>query len=182
MKKVLIILFLSVFLVSCLGTKKTVENSDSLKELEKIEISNDTTKTETINRAIDDEFLLSLRTSDSLANEAIRKALENFKQEKNSGTNRSSVYFDYDKMALVLKNSIGETKDTELETNSEIKIEKTREELISEYSETVIRMIPWWLWLVAAFFILPHIIKTVTAIINPLGAGITMITKKRNQQ
>ena len=179
MKNLYIILILSTFLVSCLGTKKTIDNNSVTKEKEKIEISKDTSKTEKVNRAIDDEFLLSLRTNDSITNDAIRKALENFKQEKRSGNNSSSLYFDYEKMALILRNYVGETKDSDTKTNSDTNKETSKDELVTQYIETVIKKIPWWLWVVGAFFLLPQVMKIFTMIANPLMTGLTILTKKR---
>lgn len=170
-----ILIFSSFFLVSCLGTKTVVENSEKIKQSEKVEISTDTIQKETVNRAIDDEFLLSLRTSDSITNEVIRKALEGFEAQKSSGSNTSSIYFDYERLAFVLRNTVGETKDTELSTSKEEKTEKSTEVLIKEYTKKVVKMIPWWVWAVVAFIALPHILKLFTA--NPLFIGARMATK-----
>ena len=178
MKRLIILLF-PLFFLSCLGTKKTTETNTSIKEKEKVEINNDSTNVKEVNRSIDDEFLFSLRTNDSITNEAIRKALKDFQQEKRSGSNSSSIRFDYEKLGLVLKNSIGETQDISIETNKEKDTEKSVEEETKEYMKKVMQVIPWWLYVIAFVVFLPAIIKWVKMIVGVFYPVIGLLNKKR---
>ena len=166
MKK-LILFGVVLMMASCLGTKKVLEKSNTSVEKEKIETHSDSTKTETINRVIDDEYTIPLATNDSLVNVRIREALANFSAGKSSGTNSTRIYFDEDAMAFKIASIIGETRDSESSASNEKLVEKTTEETIIEFAETIKRMAPWWLWVVVAFFLLPHAVKTLS-IFNPV--------------
>lgn len=179
--KYLFILILPFILVSCLGTKKTIENDKQVRETSHTEVSNDSISKEVVNQKIDDEFLLSLRTQDSVTNEAIKKALKDFKQEKKSGGNSTTIVFDEEALAFRLRNIIDETKSTELETNTESNTVQTKEEIVSEYVKTVRNMIPLWLWVIGIIFIAPQFINAITKIIgffNPAVAAINKLRKK----
>ena len=178
--KYILILLCSILFVSCLGTKKTIENDTKLSEKEKTEVKKDSSSNTVINAKIDDEFLLSLRTQDSATNAAIVNALRDFKQEKKSGGNSTSIYFDEEALAFRLRNIIEETQNKETETNNSSITEKTTEETVKEYSKTVIRMLPWWVWVVAIFFALPYIINTVTKVVALFNPVVGLLTKKRN--
>ncbi len=177
MKK-LLIFGVVLMMASCLGTKKVLEKTNSLVEKEKIETRSDSTKTETINRVIDDEYTIPLATNDSLVNARIREALANFSAGKSSGTNSTRIYFDEDAMAFKIASIIGETRDLESSSSNEILIEKTTEEVVTEYAKTIKKMIPWWLYVVAAFFLLPHVVK-VLSIFNPVVGLVSSRFKKK---
>ena len=176
--KYLIILLVSLFFVSCLGTKKTTETTTEVKENKITEVKTDSSNVEKINRSIDDEFLLSVRTNDSITNESIRQALKGFQQNKQSGSNSSSVRFDYEKLAFILKNSIGETKDTNTNTNKEEKIENTKETVMKEYIKKVMQVLPWWAYVIAFIVFLPSIIRWVKGIASIFYPVIGLLTKK----
>ena len=176
MKK-LIIFGVVLMMASCLGTKKVLEKTNSSVEKEKTETHSDSTRTETINRVIDDEYTIPLATNDSLVNVRIREALTNFSAGKSSGTNSTRIYFDEDAMAFKIASIIGETSDLESSSSNEVLIEKTTEQIVTEYAKTIKKMIPWWLYLVAIFFLLPHIIK-ILGVFSPVVGLVSSRFKK----
>lgn len=176
MKKI-ILLTLFLLISSCLGTKRTLEAEHIVSEKEKTVIVSDSTKKEVISGAIKDEYTISLATSDSLVNTRIREALRNFASGKQSGSNSTRIYFDEDAMALKIFNMIAETKDTETTASNQIVIEKTKEELISEYAETIKKIIPWWIYVIGIALLIPHLVKIIE-MLNPVFGVVRKIFRK----
>ncbi len=167
MKK-LILFGLVLMMASCLGTKKVLETKAISKENLKTEIVSDSASHVTINKAIDDKIATKIpETGDTAMDERIDEILAKINTSKSSGGNAYKLYYDKKTRELVAELKIGATKDSISTASSSLIVEKTTEELITEYSKTIKNMIPWWLYVVAAFFLLPHVVK-VLGIFNPV--------------
>jgi len=72
-------------------------------------------------------------------------------------------------MALLIANIIGETKDTKEITTTNTLIEKSFEQKSDEYFSKKVQQIPWWLYAIAAVYLLPKIIEVVSLIYAPIS-------------
>ena len=166
MKK-LILLGLVLIMTSCFGTKKTVEKTTTTNEKEKIESVSDSVSKVTINKAIDDKITTKIaETGDADLDARIDEILSKINTSKSSGSSSYNLYFNKKTRELIAELKIGQTQDSISSTSNVLIVEKTTQELITEYSETIRNMIPWWLWVIVAFFLLPHILK-ILSIFNP---------------
>ena len=168
MKKILFFIICMSF-SSCLGVKKFVEKKSVSKLTEKTEISTDSVATKEVTREINNEYTIPLKSTDSLVNNRIREALQNFQAGAKSGGNSTRIIFDANALALKIASFVGETQNTNTATNNETKIEKTDEERIVEISKKVYKMIPWWIWVVVIVWFLPVIIDRLSFLIGPLA-------------
>jgi hypothetical protein len=165
--KNLILLFTALLMLSCVGTKTISEKSLISKSTDNIDVKHDTQKETKINKGINAQSGISLKTGDSLVNSRIREAMRNYNYSNQSGSNSTNVKFDEESMALLIANIVGETSDTkETDTKTTIK-EKTFEQQTDEYLSKKIVAIPWWLWLIVGWFLLPKVIETYGLIISP---------------
>ncbi|WP_416440456.1 hypothetical protein ACH3O9_11290 [Leeuwenhoekiella sp. A16] len=162
---------------SCVGSKKTFDRNAVKNSSEKISEKNDSVRDTRVNQAINDNFTIPLGTADELVNARIREALANFKAGKQSGSNSTSVYFDEDALAFKIANMIGETKDTNTEVNSNKTTERTDEERVIEASKKIFKVIPWWVYAIAIWFLLPRILQTVAIFVPQVGVFLSKKTQ-----
>ncbi len=134
--------------------KETTVKKDSLKVVDR-------------SLAINDKILLSLKTNDKKIDGLIRLRLKGFNTQKTSGKNRYSAKFDYDKLAFSIATIIGETKSTNVETKNERNTKEDTKQSDYEYFYTRIKVVPWWLWGLIAFWLLPQIIDRIRFFVNP---------------
>ena len=174
MKK-LILFIICISFSSCLGVKKLIEKKNVSKTTEKTEIVSDSVATKEVSKAINNEYTIPLKSTDSLVNNRIREALQNFQAGAKRGGNSTRIVFDADALAFKIASIVGETQSTNTATNNETKIEKTDEERIVEISKKVYKMIPWWIWVVAIVWFLPQIISRLQLLLNPLSGALSVL-------
>jgi hypothetical protein len=169
--------------VSCGVTKR--DKTTSTKQIEKTEVATDTMSKETINKKIDDAATIKIQESntgdedfDERVNEAVANVLRSINFQKSSGDNSYRAYYDEKLKALQFQIELGETRDTEVETNKEATTEKSFEENISEYVKKIV--VPWWMYLIGiillwkfiapmVMFVFPQLrgLKTMKDVITP---------------
>lgn len=171
----LIVILLCFLLTGCLGTKKTTEKSQTTTQKEQSSEVKESTKETNTNRAINENFGISLKTGDSLVNARIRQALRDFKYSNSSGANSTELRFDEESMALLIANIIGETKDEKELTNNSLVVQKTFEQTTDEYIKTKISQIPWWGYVIVGLLVVPKLIEGFGFFTNPL---LKLIRKK----
>lgn len=172
MKNIALILIL-VLLSSCLGTKKTVENKNDKTSVEKSE-NTSSTKTETeTSKPITDQIIINVPESDNVeVMQMFEKLLRNLNTSKTSGSNSYSLRFDEELRQLVADIQIAQTKNEKVsELNSSVS-EKSFDQTVSETSVKVVKLIPWWVWVLFGVVALPNIINALKLLINPLKAFI----------
>lgn len=192
MRNLLIIIILLLF-TSCsllnLGSKKITEKTSEIKQTEKIEIKNDSTSVEVVNKEIDDKASIKVAESntgdrdfDEAVNRAVTNILSSINFEKSSGDNSYKMWYDVKEQMMKMEAKIGETKDKEVNTNKDKEVEKSWEQTVTENTKKTIKMIPWYLWIVIVWFLRKHLInlvgifvpgvkqiKTVKQLLNPGG-------------
>lgn len=163
--KILTLLFVAALMMGCMGTKSISDKSVVTKSTENTDTKHVTQKETQINKGIDTQQGISLKTNDPVVNARILEALRNLNYSNKSGSNSTNVKFDEASMALLIANIVGETKDIkETDTKSTI-IEKTFEEQTDEYFSKKITAMPWWIWAIAGLFFLPKIVEIANLII-----------------
>ena len=175
------ILFILIFisLTSCLGVKKLVEKKSISNETEKTQVIKDSISDREINREINNEYTIPLKSTDSLVNNRIREALQNFQAGAKSGGNSTRIVFDEDALAFKIASIVGQTQNTNTSTNKDTKVEKSTEEVVVETSKKIIKRIPFWIWLVVGLWFLPQIVSRLQILINPLSNLLNTQIKKR---
>ncbi|MFD0862487.1 hypothetical protein ACFQ1M_09735 [Sungkyunkwania multivorans] len=171
-------ILLPFLLIGCLGTKKTTERSNVTRQTEKSEMLRDSSRTKSINRAIDNEYMIPLKSTDSLVNELVREAFSNFSAGARSGSNSTRIVFDEDALAFKIASIVGETSDIETTTTTETKMERSFEQILIENTKKVIRMIPMWVWVALLLWFAPQIMSRIRLLVNPL-IGILKKSNKR---
>ncbi len=161
------IMLLSFFLVGCIGQKKVVKEAHSIETEKETTVKIDSSKVVDRSLAINDKILLSLKTNDKKIDSLIRLRLKGFATQKRSGKNRYSAKFDYDKLALSIASVIGETKSVNTEKNTEKDTKEDTKQSDYEYFYTRIKVVPWWLWGIISFFLLPKIIDNILYFVSP---------------
>jgi hypothetical protein len=192
-----IAIWILFFATSCsvfnLGKKKQSEKETTSKNSEISDVKKDSTnvifkdKKEVTEKTspIQKSNSVSLKTADSLTNVKINQALKNFRFYDRSGGNSVSAKYDEKTMQLLIEAFVAGTVNKETNTDSEQKTatnqtsisEKTTEEIIEETSSTVIKMLPWWVWLIGVVYFAPIIIDRVGFLISPLKGLVNNIRK-----
>lgn len=163
---------------SCLGTKKVTETNSKTVQTESLSHISDKQETTAVNRAINENTGISLKTGDSLVDARIRQALRNFNFQKSSGTNSTSVRFDDATMSLLLANIIGETADKSVKEVDRKETERSFEQETDSYIFKKMSQIPWWVYVIAGLYFLPKIIDVAKIIFIPFAGMIAKISKK----
>ncbi|MBS9775011.1 MAG: hypothetical protein KGV59_07660 [Tenacibaculum sp.] len=167
MRKI-IMLFTVILLVSCIGQKKVIKQNHELKTTTETVLKKDSSKVVDRSLAIKDNMLLSLKTNDKKIDSLIRQRLKGFSTEKTSGKNHYTAKFDYDRLALSIASVIGETKSVVTDKNIEKDTKQETEEQNTEYFFKKITTIPWWLWGLISFWLLPQIIERLKFFLSPI--------------
>ena len=179
MKNLIIIIF-GLFLVGCLGSKKVTESSTTSKE--KTEIKSDSTKSEIINKAIDDSIGTKVQSSGDAETDAkIDAILSTLNTSKTSGDNSYRWYYDEKLRELKAEFQIGETKDKELTASNESSSEKSFEENMSEYVKKIV--LPWWAYVIAFVFAWPYLKPIIMMFLGPTNiiTSISNAMKQKNE-
>ncbi len=162
--------FLLVLTISsCRSVKSVSRTNKQTKVTEKKEVTTDSTNVVERNREINNEYVIPLKTADSLTNKRIKQVLANFKAGVKSGSNSTRIVFDEDALAFKIAAIVGETQNQTISAGSEVKTEKSFEENTDEYISKKIRSIPWWFYALIVFWFFPQILQRVKTIINPLS-------------
>jgi len=180
MRNLTIILF-SLLLIGCLGTKKVTESSTN--STEKTEIKSDSTKFETVNKAIDDKIGTKVQSSGDPETDAkIDEILSKLNTSKTSGDNSYRWYYDEKLRELKAEFQIGETKDKETTATNETISEKSFEENMSEYVKKIV--LPWWAYVIAFVFAWPYLKPIVMMILGPANifTAFDEVKKRRNEK
>lgn len=170
----LIILFT---LTSCLGSKKVSEKTSDKSVVEKTK--QDSVAKETINKGIDDKATFKVAESntgdvdfDKRVNDAVTNVLRSINFQKSSGDNSYQLYYNEKLRQLEAQVQVGQTSNKEVSTNKESDKEKT--ESTTESYKKVVRMVPWWGWLVVVWLLRKHIISVI-AVFFPGVRGIKTV-------
>lgn len=178
MKKLFLILILFTF-CSCLGTKKTTEKTSDKVSTEKVETSSDSTSTEVVNKAINDTVKIQVPVSDPEVDAKVDEILRRLNSSKSSGDNSYRFYYDEKLRELRAEFEVGQTSDKVVEKSDTSTVEKTFEEKIAESSKKVVKMLPWWAWLLAAWLLRKQIIDII-ALFVPGIRGIKSLSDLLN--
>jgi hypothetical protein len=104
-----------------------------------------------------------------LLNKELNRILSNINTNKKSGKNSYSVKWNKVTRTIDVDVTIGETVSIET-NNSDIKKADSKSELITfESVYKKIKIIPWWIWLIAAIVFLPTVIKLFVPHISALS-------------
>lgn len=172
MKNIVIIALVMLF-VSC-NTYKTARKSHEVKVTEKTRTKRDSVSKISVNKPIEDYLSIQVTKSntddairDSVINKKVDEILSRMNTTKRSGDNSYKLYYNIEKRLLELQAKIGETKNIQTETKKAEISEKTFEEKTDEYINKKIKSIPFWVYILVAFWFLPQIIERVQMLINP---------------
>lgn len=166
----------------CLGTKKISEKNTSTKLVEKTETKSDSTSKETINKAIKDEAVLNIPESktddpeyDKRVNDAVANILKNLNFQKSSGDNSYKLYYDEKLRQLRAEFEVGQTKNSETSSNNQTNTDRSFEEKIETSVKKIIKMIPWWGWILLIWLTRHHILIPIIATFFPQVRGIRTV-------
>ncbi len=160
-------ILLTFLLIGCVGQKKVVKEAHRVESEKETTIKKDSSKVVDRSLAINDKIQLSLKTNDKKIDSLIRLRLKGFSTQKKSGKNYYTAKFDYEKLALILATVVGETKNINTETNTEKDTKEDIKQSDYEYFYAKIKVVPWWLWVLVAFFLLPKIIDNILYFVSP---------------
>lgn len=171
---IICLLALTTLCLGCLGTKKVTEKTNDTKSIEKVEKSSDSVKKETVNKGISDAVTVEIPVSDPMVDAKIDEILRKLNTSKSSGDNSYRLYYDEQLRELRAEFEVGETKSSEIATNTQSNTEKSFEQTVTENTKKVIRMVPWWAWVIA-FFLFFRQIMNIVGIVYPPARGINSI-------
>lgn len=161
------VMLLAFLLTGCVGQKKVVKEAHKVEREKEIVVKKDSSKIVDRSLAIKDKILLSLKTNDKKIDSLVRLRLKGFSTQKRSGKNYYTAKFDYEKLALIIAAVIEETKSINTEKNTEKNTKQDTKQSDYEYFYSKIKVVPWWIWTVIAFWLLPQIIDRVRFFVNP---------------
>jgi hypothetical protein len=177
MKKILILL-LFISLTSCLGSKKTAEKESITKEKESTSIIATGTEVTKLNGEIKDRIIINVPETDNKdLLEMFDKAMRQLNTSKSSGSNSYNSKYDEDTRQLVIDFIVGQTEDKIKDTTTDTKTDSSFEQEVTENTKKVIKIIPWWIWLIAGIWFLPQILSRVQLLLNPISL---LIKNKKN--
>ena len=184
MKKVILFLisvWILFFVESCsvFNTGKKSEKETTVKE-SFIKTSNkqkDSTKEilNKVNKAINDNLKIAIdevRTTDEEFNKKcsaeIDRILSQINVEKSSGENNYQLYYDLERQVLELKLQIAETENRKevINTNNTETKSSSNESILEKESKKVIKIIPWWVWVILIWIMRRHIIDLIALIFS----------------
>ena len=193
----IIAIWILFFATSCgvfnLGKKTKLEKETTTKITDFRAIKKDSTSTvvkevqqkEQTIAPIQKSNSISLKTADSLTNIKINQALRNFKFYDRSGGNSVTAKYDEKTMQLLIEAFVAGTSnkdtktntDTNTNTNNETTTDTSLEQTVEETSRTIIKMIPLWVWLIAAVWFLPQILSRLKLLYNPISTLLSRVVK-----
>jgi len=179
--KNLLIIFISVFLIGCLGSKTVSESTIKTKEVDKSEKVKDSISTKDTNKAIDDKIVTPVpKTGNAEMDARFDALLSAMNTSKTSGDNSYKRYYDENTRQLIEEFKIGETTSEKIDVNESEKVEKTFEEQQNEYFKKKITTMPWYLWVALFVFLWPTIWKFLKPIIQVATGPANIVTGVTN--
>ena len=161
--KLIAAILIALLMVGCIGSKKTTESS--VKRIENVKASKDSTSTIATNKKIQDQVIINVpKTDNKEVMDAVIALMERMNTSKISGSNSYKSTFDKEAMQWIVEFAVGQTKDVKTEVIDEKETEKTFEENANEYIKKTV--IPWWLYVVAFIVAFPFI-KSVILLFFP---------------
>jgi len=155
----------ALMFASCTGLKKITNSNKETKS----EVKTDSVSNTKINNAIKDEVKFQIAQSENEeVNKKIDEILSKINVSKQSGDNSYKLYYDKQLREIKAKINVAETKNETTSTNTE----KSFEEKTDEYIEKKLKLIPWWVYALALFWLLPHVLNRLQLIYNPLSGFI----------
>ena len=177
----LILIIIAFSLTGCLGSKKVSDSSLIIKQSDKTEINNDSSNVTNTNRAIYDRFYTPIpSTGNAEFDSMIDDILLRLNTSKQSGTNSYNQTYNPQKRQIETDFTIGETKDVKIDTNKKTTTEKSFEQTADEYVYKKITTLPWWAYVIAAFFLRSHIVAILSFFIPGLTGIKTIRDLKTN--
>ncbi len=153
-------LFLGVLFMmhSCAGSKTIDRKQSTTKQTQTSEIKKDSTSNTVTNGAINDRIIINVPESKDPASEKLINAiLKQLNTSKSSGSNSYRSVYDEELRQLIFDFKIAQTKNQDTSTNSEENTKKTFEQQTDAYFSKKIKIIPWWGYALAAYFLRSHI-------------------------
>ncbi len=167
------IIIIEIFLSSCAVSKK--EKTSTSSTTETTEVSKDKSSDVKVNKAIEDSATFKVAQSntgdkeyDEAVNRGVSNVLRSINFQKSSGDNSYRVYYDEKLKALQAEIQVAKTQDSATVSSSETNTEKSVEQEISEYIKKIV--IPWWMYLIAAFLLRKPILAVAGFIYPPIKA------------
>lgn len=165
MKK-LIIIFSFVFLTNCLGTKKIFDKKTDTKTTEINTVKNDSVSEKETSLGINDKFVINVPKSDNEEVMAMFDVLmRQLNTSKSSGTNSYKSTYDKEKDQLIIEFMVAATENIKTASNKDSKTETSFEQQTDEYVKKKITALPWWSYLIIAWFLRSHIIGIISIFI-----------------
>ena len=138
-----------LLLVSCLGSKKVVTTTSDSTTVDETTTTVDTTPALTQSDVFD--------LPPSLANE-----VSDFSRTITSQNGKSKASVRKQGTKIYIENIIPGSSDA-----TTVDRQVTEQTIVSE-TKRVIKMLPWWVWLVLFVFLLPRILEIIQIFVNPL--------------
>jgi len=162
-----------ILLTGCLGSKSVKErfeksNSAEITKVEKDSLNDVKTS---VNKEIKDNLVIDVGNSGSKeCDDKIDEILKRLNTSKTSGSNSYSSRYNEDTRQILIDFIVAQTKDKETTTsvNKEFESEKTFEQETSEKTKKVIKMLPWWVWIIVAFLLRKQIISVIAVFYPPI--------------
>lgn len=171
-----ILLFMIFSLSGCATLKK--EKETTTKETEFKESKKDSATTIIINNPIRDRIIQQAPISDNP--ELIRmfdEMMEKLNTSKQSGDNSYNSRYDKELRQWVIDFTVGQTKNQNTKTATEIKEEKSFDQNVDEYIKK--QKFPWWIYVVAVVLLWPTIMK-ILVMVFPTSRLVNVYKRMRN--
>jgi hypothetical protein len=164
MGKIISIILIALTLSSCAVAKKS--KTQTTRETTTTEVQKDSSASIRVNEEISDAIRTSVVDSgDDEVNAKVDEILMRLNTQKSSGDNSYRFWYDQQLRELRAEFIVGQTKDSIVTTNTDTSVEKTFEEQIDEYIKKIV--VPWWMYVIAFFLLLPQIKRILSIFINP---------------
>lgn len=169
MKKLILIAFTTLFLTSCLGTKKVTESTQKVTENKQTEVKKDSVVKTEVNKPINDKIVINVPETDNKeVMQMFNRLLRQINTSKSSGDNSYRIYYDEQLKQLKADIKIAQTENKETTQKEEKKSEESRTEYVEDRIFKKIKLIPWWVYLIVVLVFWPQIVSRVMMIYNPI--------------
>jgi len=156
-----IISFLLFSMSSCTTYKKSKEMTT--KETEFKESKKDSSNVTIINNPIRDRIIQQAPMSnDPELMRMFDEMMEKLNTSKQSGDNGYNAKYDKELRQWVIDFTVGQTKNQNTKTETEIKEERTFDQNVDEYIKK--QKFPWWIYVIAVILLWPTIMKILTLV------------------
>tara|TARA_R110002049_G_scaffold4063_3_gene29318 strand:- start:675 stop:1208 length:534 start_codon:yes stop_codon:yes gene_type:complete len=173
MKNILILLIV-ISLTSCLGTKKVTDKQAVTTTIEKVTTKTDSSSNTNTNQAIKDRIIINVpKADDENTTKMVNAVLSQLNTSKVSGNNSYTSTYDNETRQLIIDFIIAATQNKQTVKSTDTNSEQTFEKTVSENTKKVVKMIPWWIWLLVVIWFFPQILSRVMMIISPIKLLLT---------